>query len=132
MTPLVDTNVLSELARSRPDRGVLAWAADVSSIAVSAITVEEIAYGLSWRANPRVEGWFAEFFASRCDVLPVTEPVARRAGWLRGQLRGQGESRTQADMLIAGTAQLFGLVLVTRNERDFAGCGIPVLNPFSA
>lgn len=131
MSQLVDTNVLSELARPQPDAGVLAWADDVDSIAVSAVTVEEVSYGLSRRPNPRIERWFESFFATYCEVLPVTEAIARRAGWLRGRFQGRGESRTQADMLIAASAQLHGLVLVTRNQRDFAGCGIPVLDPFS-
>ena len=50
---------------------------------------------------------------------------------LRGRFRAAGEQRTQADMLIAATVAAHGLTLVTRNNRDFDGCGIPVLNPFT-
>lgn len=64
-------------------------------------------------------------------MLPVTPEIASLAGTLRGKMRADGETRTQADMLIAATARLHDLVLVTRNERDFQGCGIRVLNPFS-
>ena len=46
-------------------------------------------------------------------------------------LKGRGQTSTQADMLIAATAQIHGLTVVTRNVRDFDGCGIAVLNPFS-
>jgi len=131
MLHLVDTNVISELVKPTPDPAVVDWADGVSAIGVSCVTVEEISCGLTWRPNPRVSRLFDQFFAAYCRVFDVSEAVAQRAGWLRGQLRSQGETRTQADMFIAATAQLHGLVVVTRNERDFAGCGVPVLNPFS-
>lgn len=128
---LVDTNVISELARPAPNPGVLAWAASASGIALSAITVEEIFYGLSWRPNPRVAQWFEDFFSRQCELLAVSDEIARRCGQLRGWLAARGVARTQADMLIAATAQVHSLTLVTRNVRDFEECGIPLLNPFS-
>ena len=129
MVPLVDTNVLSELARVRPNAGVVEWASRVERIALSVVTVEEIECGLAWRPNERLEAWFATFLEA-CAVLDVTAPVARLAGRLRGDLRRRGLVRTQADLLIAATALIHGLPLVTRNERDFAGLGVAVLNPF--
>ena len=60
---LVDTNVLSELSRSRPDPRVLAWASQRSEVAVSVVTVEEIHFGLLARPNPRVMVWFTSFLA---------------------------------------------------------------------
>jgi toxin FitB len=131
MEPLVDTNVLSELARPSPNQGVLDWASAVTVVRASVITLEEIRYGLSWRPNARVEDWFERFFKTSCVVLPVTREIATLAGGLRGELRADGRTRTQADMLIAATARAHDLVLVTRNERDFEGCGARVLNPFS-
>ena len=84
--------------------------------------------GLSWHPTARLLAWF-DAFVQRHEVLPVTTDVARCAGALRGQLRGQ--TRTQADMLIAATAQIHALTIVTRNVRDFDGCGVAVLNPFA-
>lgn len=130
MRYLCDTNILSELVRPRPDNAVLTWSQSVSKVAVSAITVEEINFGLAWKPNPRIEVWFEAFLESYCEVLPVTTDVARRAGEIRGGLNSRGKIRSQADMLIAATAQLHGLTLVTRNSRDFEECGIPLLNPF--
>jgi predicted nucleic acid-binding protein len=75
-------------------------------------------------------GWFTAFLAEYCRVLPVTEEVARVAGEMRGGLKARGIARTQADMLIAATARVNRLKLATRNERDFAGCEVPVVNPF--
>jgi len=60
----------------------------------------------------------------------VNANIAKRAGLLRGQLKAKGFARTQADMLIAATAQEHVLTLVTANSRDFEGCAISVLNPF--
>jgi toxin FitB len=129
--PLVDTNVLAELARPRPNAGVLAWAGATGLISLSVVTVEEVLYGLARRSTPRLRTWFEQFLARDCRVLDVTSPIARLAGTLRGQLATRGQTRTQADMLIAATAAHHGLVLVTRNVRDFAGCGVSLLNPFA-
>lgn len=126
---LVDTNVLSELARPQPNPAVLAWLATVDSLNVSVITVEELHFGLSWRPNPRIEKWL-ESLLEVCNILAVTPEIARAAGQLRGQLQAQGKPRTQSDLLIAATALQHGYVLATRNTRDFQECGVSLLNPF--
>ena len=128
---LVDTNVISELARRTPSEKVLGWARSVSTIAVSVITVEEIHFGLAWKPNPRIHAWFEEFLSAHCEIHPLTEAVARRAGQLRGQLTARGRPHTQADMFIAATAQAAKLTLVTRNTKDFEDCAIPLLDPFA-
>jgi predicted nucleic acid-binding protein len=128
---LVDTNVLSELSRRAPHPAVATWAATVQlPVSVSVVTLEEIHFGLAWKPNAEVRSWFDEFLAKSCTVLPVTDAIAKRAGDLRGQLRAAGRQRTQADMLVAATAQAHLLTLATRNVRDFEGCGIAVVNPF--
>jgi predicted nucleic acid-binding protein len=127
---LVDTNVFSELMRAQPNPGVLEWAETVQRMTLSVVSLEEICFGLRKRPNARVQAAVEELLSARSELLPVTAAIARSAGVLRGALQAQGETRTQADMLIAATALAHGLVLVTRNERDFAGCGVSVLNPF--
>jgi predicted nucleic acid-binding protein len=129
---LVDTNILSELVRPRPNRGVVDWVAGQTEVSFSVISLEELWFGLALKPNSRLQLWFRSFIDRFCQVLPVTHEVATRCGLLRGQLRKLGIQRTQADMLIAATAQAHGLTVVTRNERDFEGCGVPVLNPFSS
>ncbi len=128
---LVDTNVIGEIARPKPNAGVLAWAEGLTFLALSAVTVEEISLGLAWRPQPRVREWFDEFLENQCDVLPITPAIAQRSGQLRGTLASRGSTRTQADMLIAATAQIHQMTLVTRNVRDFEGISIGLLNPFS-
>ena len=131
MSFLCDTNILSELVRPRPNPGVVLWSQSLSRLALSAVTVEEVIYGLAWKPNPRIRAWFEGFLETYCDVLPATAEIARRAGELRGELQARGQTRSQSDMLIAATAQLHALTLVTRNSSDFEGCGIPQLNPFT-
>lgn len=131
MSILVDTNVLGELARPRPDPRVVDWAGGLTTVMLSVVTVEEVFFGLSARHSPRIERWFEDFLDSDCRVLEVTTPIARHAGVLRGQLAKRGRPRAQADMLIAATAALHGLTLATRNERDFEDCGVTVVNPFA-
>jgi toxin FitB len=130
MNWLTDTNVLSELARPRPDSGVLDWAAALERIVISAVTVEEITFGLTWKPNPKTQKWLEQFIAESCDVIPVTEMIAGRAGEMRGRFRARGITRSLPDTLIAATADVQRLTLVTRNVRDFEGCGIELLNPF--
>jgi toxin FitB len=130
MTFLCDTNVISELSRAQPNSGVVEWASSCSQITISVITLEEIRFGLSAKPNRQIEDWFQQFLQNYCTLLPITTEIAQRAGNLRGELRRQGMQRTQADMLIAATAQMNQLTLVTRNTRDFECCGILLLNPF--
>lgn len=129
---LVDTNVIGELMRPAPHPGVLQWAGSLQQAAgfsVSVISFHEIVFGLTHKPRPRgLERFNA--MAAHCAVLEVTQTIARRAGEMRGVLAARGQVRHMADMLIAATAQVHALTLVTRNVRDFDGCGIAVLNPF--
>ncbi len=131
MSLLVDTNVISELARREPNPGVVAWSKTVTTIALSVISLEEICYGLALKPNARIQVWFDRFLREESQILPITDDIAHCGGQLRGSLSAQGQARTQADMLIAATAQIHQHTLVTRNLRDFQGCGIAVFNPFS-
>ena len=130
MSFLIDTNVISELARPSPNTQVIRWAERLESLAISVVTVDEVFFGLTIKPNVRVHGWFEAFVERHCQVLDVSAPIARQAGILCGQLALRGRPRTQADMLIAATAAQHGLTLATRNQRDFEGCGIALLNPF--
>ena len=131
---LVDTNVLSELPRPRPDRTVLEWLAAQHAIALSVISVEELAYGVARSAAPRrvkLTRWLDALLDSAAGILEITDAIARAAGELRATREKAGRRVAQADMLIAATALVHGLPLATRNARDFLGCGITVVDPFA-
>ncbi len=130
MTFLVDTNVLAEAVRPRPDPGAAAWLRSQVELQLRAVTVEEVSLGLAWKPHPRVAAALTRLLSQHCTVHPVTVDIAQRAGDLRGRLQATGHTRTQADMLIAATALHHGLTVVTRNERDFLGCGVALFNPF--
>lgn len=130
MNYLCDTNIISELGRPKPNPEVVAWAEEAKIISISAITIEEIRYGLTWKSKPKVQTWFDEFIQTSCEILPITDEIADHAGRLRGQFAAQGVVRDQPDMLIAATAYIHNRILATRNIKDFQNCGLELFNPF--
>ena len=131
---LLDTNVVSALRLPERNRAVSQWLFGRSpeDFYISVITIGEIEYGIARqrRAQPefasRLEDWMESVrssFSSR--VLPFDEASARRWGRLRAEL-----GYTNSDLLIAAIALERGLIVVTRNVRDFEPTGVPVLNPF--
>lgn len=135
---LVDTNVVSELRKARAGRAdpnVVAWSGSVrpGDLYLSVVTLQEIETGvrLRERADPLqgavlrrwLEGKVLRGFAGR--ILPVTIPIARRCAALHVP-----DPRPVRDSLIAATALVHGLTIVTRNERDFAPMGVPIINPW--
>ncbi|MDP2809722.1 MAG: type II toxin-antitoxin system VapC family toxin [Rhodocyclaceae bacterium] len=127
---LLDTNVVSELTRRAPNASVLDWAASIASHSISAVTVEELWFGIARRPDIRILDWVSAYL-KRHEVLPITPEIAERSGRMRGEFSRKGIVRDSFDMLIAATVQAHGLTLVTRNTRDFEGCGIALFNPFT-
>jgi toxin FitB len=128
---LFDTNIISELFRRQPNSGVLSLSQQTKQIYISAITLEEIKFGLSAKPVPRISEKLEAFLKNQCIVLSVSAEIAQCAGELRGRLRSQGIVRSQADMLIAATANIYQLTLITRNIKDFEMCSITIVNPFN-
>jgi toxin FitB len=136
---LLDTNVLSEGARPRPDPGVVAWleAHSPLDMAVSALTFGEIRKGVDLldpgARRARLDAWLTadlpRQFAGR--ILPVDEAVAVGWGRLAAESQRRGRHLPLADGLLLATAAAHALTLVTRNERDCAGRGVPILNPWT-
>jgi toxin FitB len=137
---VLDTNVVSELRKARigkADPNVVRWAnsCDASDMFLSSISVLELEIGvLRIERRDRVQGallrrWLDDVvlaeFADR--VLPVDTPVARRCASLHVPDR-----RNERDALIAATALVHGMTVVTRNVSDFHHRGVTLLNPFAS
>ena len=90
MTPLCDTNIISELCKSQPDPGVAAWSADVTTIAISVITLEEIIYGLSAKPNAPNSELVSGIFKS---LLPGASHHSRDGSMRGGTARKASETR---------------------------------------
>ena len=135
MSFLVDTNVVSEIRKGpRCDPAVAAWWADVAEdeLWLSVAVLGEIRKGIELArlrdpAKARaLERWLAELTAGYADrLLVVDTAVAQEWGRLSAIRRVP-----VVDALLAATANVHGLTLVTRNEQDVAGLGVAVLNPF--
>ena len=131
---LFDTNILSELLRARPDPRVETWVRARPGAAISVITIEEMAFGIASAPRSRrakLARWFEELQKSILEIHDVTPAIARAAGELRAARLAAGRTVHQADMLIAATALVDGLTLVTRNVSDFEDCGVVVFDPFT-
>jgi predicted nucleic acid-binding protein len=132
---LLDINVLSEVVKKRPAPRVLEWFASIQDEALylSVLTLGEIRRGVerlpqgkgreelrSW-LEIELPGWFGE------RVLPIDQKVADCWGTL---LASTERTLPSIDALLAATARCHDLRIVTRNEKDFQGTGVAVLNPW--
>ena len=137
---ILDTNVVSELMRPHPARNVMHWLEGQSSahLALTAVTVAEILYGLDLLPEGRrrhdLAGRFQLFltrgFGGR--VLPFDGRAAEVYARLRGGRKKAERALDAFDAMIAAIAQAQGAAVVTRNVPDFEGCGVPVIDPWSA
>ena len=133
MSFLLDTCVLSELTRPRPDKGVSDWLAALPDDEkyVSAISVGEIAYGIQVAPAARREklsNWFNLVLRpSLADRILAFDEAASMA-W--ASLRARHQDAPVLDAQIAATAMLRGFTVVTRNVRDFVFDGVAVVNPW--
>jgi len=129
-TILCDTNVISEIMKKVPNSAVSRWFSELTCVGLSAITVEELCFGLRRKALFEKEAWLRRFTAAAAHVYPVATEDAFWAGERRGFLSAKGRQIHQADALIAAAAWRNGLVLATRNVRDFEDFGIALFNPW--
>lgn len=135
---LIDTNVISELMRAAPAPSVLDWFStqDPSTLYLSAVTEAELRTGIAvLPAGQRREGLKAALDATIDEdfegrILPFDTDAAKTYAEIAAGRRSAGRPIADADCQIAAIARATGMPVVTRNTRDFEGCGVDVINPW--
>jgi toxin FitB len=134
---LLDTNIISNVTKPVPSAALVAWMAELSDedMFISSLTIAEIRRGVlempAGRRRRELESWFAgpegpqSLFAGR--VLPFDERAALIWARLMAEGNATGRPRSALDMIVAAVAEANDCVVVTDNERDFAG--LEILNP---
>jgi predicted nucleic acid-binding protein len=138
MPYLLDTNVVSEAIKSRPALRVVTWLAAQPSITVylSVLTLGEIEQGIVRAPDPRraarLTQWLQDELEPRFQgrILSVDVHVMKTWGRITGQALPRGQPVSYMDSLLAATAIVHGLTLVTRNVKDVATFPIQTLNPW--
>jgi len=136
---LLDTNVVSEWVRPRPDAGVVAWLAeaDEDRVFISVVTLAELRYGIERMAigqrRRRLDDWLSNELPLRFEgrILPVGAAVADAWGKLTALRETSGRPLAAVDAFIAATVEVHGLTLVTRNVSDFERTVREVVNPWT-
>jgi toxin FitB len=138
MAYLLDTCTISEPLTRKPAASVLRWmdSVDRSETYLSVISIAEIVQGVAHQADEqtarRFDDWLNEELLPGFDgrILDVDLRVAERWGKLRGASMRIGRPLVLVDSMLAATALVHGLRIVTRNTRDFESLGVDVLNPW--
>jgi predicted nucleic acid-binding protein len=135
---LLDTNVLCEPTRPKPDQAVLAWLAraDEDRLHLSAVTLAEVQRGVSRLPvgvrRERIQHWLEDDILERFGdrIFPVDSSIAAQWGHLMADAESKGRPMNSLDGFIAATALVREMTLVTRNVADFGSSVPQILNPW--
>lgn len=139
MNFLLDTNVVSEWAKPRPDAGIVTWLAeaDEDRIFLSVITVGELRHGIerlpAGARRRRLDAWLTEEVPLRFEerLLAIDAETANIWGQLMARGEAAGRPPSTMDAFIAATVLRHDMILVTRNVSDFEPLGVRLVNPWS-
>lgn len=139
MSFLLDTNVLSEPMKERPNSGVLSWLSQAieDEVFVSVVTITELRYGVerlaTGKRRERLDGWLRNDLIARFArrILPVDLRIADACGGLMARSESLGRPLEARDAFIAATAEVHGLILVTRNISDFEPTLKAIVSPWN-
>jgi len=136
---LLDTNILAELRRPRPEPRVLSFIAEqpLETLHISTVTLAEIRFGIEKLDDPGKRSSLTEWLTHRVRpmfdgrVLPVSEDVMLKWRLLMAEGRKIGHTFPQPDLIIAATGLCHGLTIVTRDIDDYTRTGADLLNPWA-
>jgi predicted nucleic acid-binding protein len=136
---LLDTNLVSEWTKPRPNPGVVRWLADADEdrVFISVVTIAELRHGVErlaiGRRRKRLNEWIEGELLFRFDerILPIDAATADAWGRIVAHREGLGRPIGTMDAFIAATAQVHKLTLATRNQTDFEASVAAVVNPWS-
>ena len=117
---LLDTNTVIEALRRRDDTLRRRFVENDTQMAVSTVTVAELAYGSERSSDPARNRRAVDGLIGRLVVLDLDMPAAEHSGQIRAQLAAKGTPIGPYDLLIAGQARAHGLIVVTNNVREFS------------
>jgi len=135
---LLDTNVISELRRPRPEPRVVAFVAawPLEELFVSAVTLAEIRFGIELVADVNHRAALTDWLTHKVRpmfeqrVLPVTEDIMFKWRLLVEEGRKAGHTFSQPDLIVAATAAHHGLTVVARDTSEYEKARVPLLNPW--
>ena len=136
---VMDTNVLSELMRAAPAEAVVRWIGEQPTLQLftTSITQAEIAYGIALmpagKRRTGIEAAFETMLSEdfRGRILPFDATAAHEFPVIAAARRRAGQPMTSFDAMIASIARSRGATVATRNVKDFDGCGVAILDPWS-
>jgi toxin FitB len=136
---LLDTNVISELVKAKPEPRVTKWieTTEETLLYLSVLTLGEIRIGIASLPHSarrvKLEAWLDHELALRFSnrILPIDQQVADRWGRIAGSAAARKSPLPVIDGLFAATAQHHNLILVTRNTRDIGATGVPAFDPWT-
>lgn len=136
---LLDTNILSELRRPKPEPKVLAFVAarPLEQLFVSSVTFAEIRFGIELLTDLQLRAGLTDWLTHKIRplfeqrVLAVSEDVMFKWRLLVEEGRKAGHTFSQPDLIIAATALHHGLTVVSRDITDYTRAGVPIFNPWT-
>lgn len=139
MSFLLDTCVLSELVKVKPNAGLITWFEEQTAqqLFISSLTIGELSKGIAkleqGKRKTHLDYWLntqvIESFSGR--ILSIDTGIAFNWGVLQAETEASGKPVPAIDSLIAATAKKHQLILVTRNTKDMENCAIKLLNPWA-
>jgi predicted nucleic acid-binding protein len=137
MKYLLDTCVISEMIKIKPNQNVMSWIKekDETHLYISVICLGEIKKGIAKLSDKKKKNALIDWFSDLEDrfegrIIPIDKNVAEKWGTIQGELEKKGMAMPAIDSLIACSALAYNMIVVTRNGNDMERSGVEIINPW--